>query len=209
MLRPTQLPLAISHRANMRSAQATGRAPHTAPTPHSAGDRSPQSDDGFTLIEVIVAVVIIAVVIIAQASLLVLGAQAQTRLSIQRAASGILQTEIETFQAAPWDDLMMAPDGSGPFPALCELGDSGLRSSAQIIRPEAVQREENVVFTITRNVTWTATGDAVTCDAEPNDRGETKTLTITISWTSDSTEQSRTAAVIISRHRTNQKEVIL
>ena len=168
-------------------------------------------DSGFTLIEAMVAIVIIGSVVAAQASLLVLGAKAQTRLSAQRLASSILQAEMETLQTSPWDDLMMTPTRTPTDPPieLCPLGNNTLRSSAQIVRPESVRREENITFVINREVVWTGSDEPVTCDLEPNDRADTKTLIVTISWSAEGLDKTRTGTVILSRYRTNPSEVIV
>lgn len=168
--------------------------------------REHAADAGFTLVEAMVAVVIIAGVVMAQASLLVLGAKAQTRLTAQRAASSVLQNEIENLQAAPWDDLMMTPativQNGGRIP-LCNIGGNDLRSSAQIVRPSSVLREEGVTFLVTREVVWTSTDDTVTCDATPNDRADTKTITVSVTWNSEGQENTREGSVIVSRYRMN------
>lgn len=174
-------------------------------------NRKRLKDDGFTLIEAMVAIVIIGTVVAAQASLLVIGAKAQTRLSAQRLASSILQAEMETLQTSPWDDLMMTParnPGSPPID-LCPLGNNTLRSSAQIVRPQSIERQDGITFIIDRTVTWTNTEELVTCDLEPNDRADTKTLSITISWTAEGLDKQRTGSVILSRYRTNPSEVIV
>jgi hypothetical protein len=159
-----------------------------------------------------VAIVIIAAVVSSQASLLILGAQAQSRISTQRLASSILQSEMEGYQVVAWDDIMMETTAPGS-PALCDLGGEGFRSSAQMVRGESTKRTDNVTFTITRNVVWTATQEPVACDVLPNDRGDTKTLTITVSWSAREgaavVERERTGSIILTRHRINQKEIIL
>lgn len=169
------------------------------------------ADTGFTLIEAMVAIVIIGAVVAAQASLLVLGAKAQTRLSAQRLASSILQSEMESLQTSPWDDLMLTPvrQAGDPPLDLCPLGGNSLRSSAQIVAPQSIIRDDGITFLITRDVKWTNSEDPVTCDAVPNDRADTKTLTITISWTAEDVDKTRTGSVILSRYRTNPSEVIV
>jgi len=168
-------------------------------------------DSGFTLIEAMVAIVIIGAVVAAQASLLVLGAKAQTRLSAQRLASSILQSEMETLQTSPWDDLMMTParNPTDPPIALCPLGNNTLRSSAQIVRPQSIKRQDDITFVITRKVEWTGNGAEVACDVVPNDRADTKTLTVTIAWTAEGLDRTRTGTVILSRYRTNPSEVVV
>lgn len=166
------------------------------------------SESGFTLVEAMVSIVIIGAVVASQASLLVLGTKAQTRLSTQRLASGILQSEIDNFQTSPWDDIMMQPVLVGGAPLeLCQLGGKTLRSSAQIVKPQSVRREDGTAFAITRNVVWTSSGQQVTCTNLPNDRADTKTLTITITWTSEGVEKTRTGSIILSRSRVNAEQI--
>jgi prepilin-type N-terminal cleavage/methylation domain-containing protein len=176
-----------------------------------AAKRGIVKDSGFTLIEAMVAIVIIGAVVAAQASLLVIGAKAQTRLSAQRLASSILQSEIESLQTTPWDDLMLTPvatPGSPPL-QLCPLGGNSLRSSAQIVRPQTIVREDDITFIVTRDIRWTNTNEPVTCDAIPNDRADTKTLVVTIAWTSEGLDKTRTGSLILSRYRTTPSEVIV
>lgn len=149
--------------------------------------------------EALITIAIIAVLV--TVLLVVLGAaqSAQRTLDVRADAQSVLEQEVAAVQATDFFDVLQAPDGLTGAPALCTLGASGSRTSGQAIAPTAQVTRNGVDFTITRAVRWASTQDPATCANTPNDRGDTKETTITVSWTLREDTYTRSATVVSSR----------
>lgn len=176
----------------------------TAVIPHTNYPRLPAllrgHDRGVLLPEALITVAVVAVAV-TMLVLVLAGAQnAQRSLNESLRAQQLLSQEVAFVRASPFDDVLQAPADTVGAPALCPLGATGSRASAQAITPTSTVREAGRTYTIERRVTWASTGDPATCDAVPNDRGDRKNTHITVSWVDrGGVTRSRSAWVVSSR----------
>jgi len=158
-----------------------------------------RSHEGFSLVEVVVAVAIIGALVAVMASLLAQAARSQNRLIEMRAANNMMQTEVAAMDSTPWDDLMLRPVGAA---SICDLAGSNTRTSAQVVKPTDTLILDNVNFTVTRNIQWYTGGQQVLCTTTPNDRNDIKVVTITLTWYPDSSgAATRTSTLYVSKNK--------
>lgn len=150
--------------------------------------------------EAVITMVVVAVMISAVLVALAALQSAQRSLDEQVLATQVLSEEVAAVRATDFVDVLQSPADVTGAPPLCTLGSAGLRTSAQSIAPTSLVEREGRVFTVTRAVTWAASGDAATCDATPNDRADIKDTAITVSWQSgDGTTRTKQASVWSTR----------
>lgn len=152
-------------------------------------------ESGFTLVEMIIASGIIVASVTAFILFMTGVAGTQRSASLDRDADRALSQQVELLNGLSWDNLMNAPTGSYSD---CTLDNT--RSSTQAVRPgpETVT-VDGMAVSIARTVTWTATGDPVTCSSTNKDRADTKTVTVTATWNDGSTQRTRSVSTVRSR----------
>lgn len=178
---------------------ATG-SPTPATTP-TADPRRPRTAGtaGFSMPEAVITITVITIMITAILATIAALQSTQRIFDGQLAAQQVLQEEIATVRATPFPDILQAPANLTGAPDLCELGASGLDTSAQAIHPNSIRERDGREFTITRVVTWHTSGTPATCEATPNDRADMKNTTITVAWDDrDEGTQSMQATVFSS-----------
>lgn len=165
-----------------------------------------KNDKGFTLTEMIVALGLLAVLMSSLASVLSFATKASMQNQSMRKAASIMQNEVDAISVANWDDIMLAPADTDS-PSLCPLGSSGLRASAQIVKPISVLDFEDQQYLIERDVRWLMSNAQIKCNVSPNDRADLKIVTLTVSWNMGGETYKRTATVVASRYRGFSKEI--
>lgn len=154
----------------------------------------PRSEDGLTLVEMMVAILVVGVVLTTLASVLVTTLRTIVHNERETAATALAQQEIERLQAAPWDqaglleeEVDAAPSGwsarvsAGTFEGE-ELALITPPDGAETRPAQAPQLESDLAdlemdtfdFTVHRYVTWV--------DRTGNDVPETRRFTVIVSW---------------------------
>jgi hypothetical protein len=138
-------------------------------------------DDGFSMVEVLIASGIISTVIVAFIVFLINVAITQRTASLDRTATRIMSSELEKIAGAKWDDLMTPPPGGSVSPCVLTTkvvnGVSGpSRESFQIVQPGPTTITMDALpVSITRSVVWDKTVTQVT-----NAVGDGTTVTYTL-----------------------------
>lgn len=153
-----------------------------------------KDQSGFTLVEMIIASSIIVAAVTAFILFMAGVANTQRSAALDRDADRALSQQVEILNGIAWDNLMGAPAGAYTD---CMLDNN--RSSTQAVRPgpETV-KVDGLNVSISRTVTWTATGDPVTCTSTNKDRADTKTVTVTATWNDGAKQRTRSVSTVRS-----------
>ena len=117
------------------------------------------SDEGFTLVEMIVASIIMLVVITSVTFFMINIAATQRSANLSRIADRVLGAQMEQIAGTKWDNLMLRPTS---FSGDCAL--DGTRMSTQAVAPGPEKTTvDGLDISITRNVTWQNDSAQVTC----------------------------------------------
>ena len=141
----------------------------------------PVSEDGFTLVEVLVATILLGIGIVGAASVFSLSSRTLSAAEHRTQASHLAMSEIEAIQAVPYDIVGLDPNAKG-FEASYGGRESvvwtpSAVSETALISPYSLRTIEGTEYTIVRSITWAATGT----DAYLNKRSY-KAIDITIKW---------------------------
>lgn len=157
-------------------------------------------EQGFTLIEMIVATAIIVAVVAGFTVFLAEVASTQRTLVLNKAADRVLASQVEVTEGISWDNLMVAPSsGAG----ICQLNDNRISTESIQAGPQTYIND-TVKVSITRTVTWGNTGSGtpgpvVQCAAGVSDRADIKQVKITATWYNGPTLETRSQIVLRSR----------
>ena len=143
--------------------------------------RPPEGEDGFTLVEVLVATILLGIGIVGAASVFSLSSRTMSAAEHRTQASHLAMSELETIQAIPYEIVGLDPEAKG-FEASYADRESVVwtQSSASrtaLVSPYSLRTIDGTEYTIIRNVTWAATGTGAYLV-----KRSYKVIDITINW---------------------------
>lgn len=162
--------------------------------------RANSEENGFSLVEIIVATMLMGIGIAGAASVLASSSRTSATADHRSQASHLATTEIETIRAMPYELVAIDPEAKGfetefngrETVTPDELGEPAAKESAILSPTGTVPRSDIVtpyeeltigdsIFTVFRHVTWAAAGP----DTQPIKRSY-KVINIIIRWTDSS-----------------------